>query len=509
MPDILELDLLIGGEFALGDGRTIMKPDRLPLDGDHPTVLPIAEGFRMIVLANRPSAVAEDSFRSVFHVDGHHLEYNVRNIDRHVKALGIPGLHEGCHPGPGYPFLGNDFYRECGDVLASHAIDNPDVASEVELLRSYGPNVPQEHGRSSGLQAVRWCSFPDVQHPAALGSVDSEIFADIFDFDWHDAKLRELLSSVLNDCGFDFESGGVKAKKHGEPNRRLPKDPMGCHEENNGEGFNPGDVGTRDYDDATDHSGKRHAPRAGNWDGRQHIGEGPWDGGSGGTGTEEQKKEVPEEWHRKAQQMADEAYAHRLNELKMSPHDEQEYARLRSAVEAQISAFQLVLQSHEGELDEMQLVDGIAGAKNIYRRRGEAQEPGGDQRLRKRVKFVMDCSGAPGEGSWLGAAIGRGTRYSMVGHSGTGPDAELLVPWGKPPRREQQRPGKVRDPSLGQHIKVSDQVSNELAQASTVESSRFPSAVSSCAMGTLCSAYEEQEGFAINAQGEDPDQEKF
>ena len=39
---------------------------------------------------------------------------------------------------------------------------------------------------------------------------------------------------------------------------------------------------------------------------------------------EEQKKEVSEEWHRKAQQMADEAYAHRLNELKMSGHDEQE-----------------------------------------------------------------------------------------------------------------------------------------------------------------------------------------
>ena len=88
------------------------------------------------------------------------------------------------------------------------------------------------------------------------------------------------------------------------------------HEENDGEGTNPGDVGTRDYDDATDRSGKRHAPRAGNWDGRQHLGEGPWDGGSGGTGTagiggragpyrldvgqelvmltEEQKKEVSE-----------------------------------------------------------------------------------------------------------------------------------------------------------------------------------------------------------------------
>ena len=51
----------------------------------------------------------------------------------------------------------------------------------------------------------------------------------------------------------------------------------------------------------------------------------------------------------------------------------------------------------EGELDEMRLVDGIAGAKNIYRRRGEAEDLGGDQRLRKRIKFVMDCSGLLGE----------------------------------------------------------------------------------------------------------------
>ena len=77
-----------------------MKPERIPkASGGVPegALLPIAPGFRMIVLANRP----------------------------------------------GYPFLGNDFYRECGDVFASQAVENPDVVSEVELLRIYGPNVPQ------------------------------------------------------------------------------------------------------------------------------------------------------------------------------------------------------------------------------------------------------------------------------------------------------------------------------------------------------------------------------
>lgn len=57
------------------------------------------------------------------------------------------------------------------------------------------------------------------------------------------------------------------------------------------------------------------------------------------------------------------------------------------------------LESHpvsyhfQGELDEMRIVDGIAGARNIYRRRGDAEEAGGDQLLPKRIKFVMDCSG--------------------------------------------------------------------------------------------------------------------
>jgi hypothetical protein len=45
---------------------------------------------------------------------------------------------------PGYPFLGNDFFREIGDVLSCHIIDNPDKDSELQLLRSYGPDVPEE-----------------------------------------------------------------------------------------------------------------------------------------------------------------------------------------------------------------------------------------------------------------------------------------------------------------------------------------------------------------------------
>jgi hypothetical protein len=41
----------------------------------------------------------------------------------------------------GYPFLGNDLFREMGDVLSAHVVANPDAASELALLRAYAPAV--------------------------------------------------------------------------------------------------------------------------------------------------------------------------------------------------------------------------------------------------------------------------------------------------------------------------------------------------------------------------------
>ena len=88
--------LLEDGEILLGDGRRFVSGKsqlyaglddaRLP-----PNVHRIHDGFRVIALANRP----------------------------------------------GYPFLGNDFFKEMGDVFASYAIDNPDQQSEIEMLQSY------------------------------------------------------------------------------------------------------------------------------------------------------------------------------------------------------------------------------------------------------------------------------------------------------------------------------------------------------------------------------------
>lgn len=69
-----------------------------------------------------------------------------KSIDRFVEQIEI-------HPDfrlivlanrPGFPFLGNDFFGALGDLFSSHAVDNPTKRSEINLLKQYGPDVPED-----------------------------------------------------------------------------------------------------------------------------------------------------------------------------------------------------------------------------------------------------------------------------------------------------------------------------------------------------------------------------
>ena len=83
--------LLEDGEILLTDGRRFVSPKSIlwPDVDTLPGVHPIHPAFRMFALANRP----------------------------------------------GFPFLGNDFFAEMGDIFAVFAIDNPDQQSEIEMLQ--------------------------------------------------------------------------------------------------------------------------------------------------------------------------------------------------------------------------------------------------------------------------------------------------------------------------------------------------------------------------------------
>lgn len=80
--------------MILSDGRRIIPTNSLEVSNDIDKI-PIHPDFRMIVLANRP----------------------------------------------GFPFLGNDFFAALGDLFSTHSVDNPNIQSEIHLLKQYGPDV--------------------------------------------------------------------------------------------------------------------------------------------------------------------------------------------------------------------------------------------------------------------------------------------------------------------------------------------------------------------------------
>eukprot|EP00957_Ditylum_brightwellii_P053451 4051185-Ditylum_brightwellii.AAC.1 len=62
-------------------------------------------------------------------------------------------------------------------------------------------------------------------------------------------------------------------------------------------------------------------------------------------------------------------------------------------VESKKSERDWIKRQNHGEIDDSRLVDGVAGDKYVYKRRGESRA-GGGLRHPKRLRFVMDCSGS-------------------------------------------------------------------------------------------------------------------
>lgn len=161
--------LIEDGQMVLGDGRRLVSNAE---DKERADDIVIHRNFRMIVLANRP----------------------------------------------GYPFLGNDFYREIGDVFSCHAVDNPDMASEMYLLRKYGPNVPED------LLEKMSAAFTDLRKLVDEGLISypystrelvnivrhmqiypdegiSKTLQNVFDFDQYDKASKDMLIEVFQKHG--------------------------------------------------------------------------------------------------------------------------------------------------------------------------------------------------------------------------------------------------------------------------------------------------------------------
>ncbi|RCI00345.1 von Willebrand factor A domain-containing protein 8, partial [Rhizopus stolonifer] len=162
--------LVEDGQMVLGDGRRIISKESDIQDSED--YIMVHPNFRMLVLANRP----------------------------------------------GYPFLGNDFYREIGDVFSCHAVDNPDMLSEMFLLRKYGPNVSED------LLLKLSNAFTDLRKLTDEGLISypystrelvnivlhlenypeegiSKILQNVFDFDQYDQASKELVIEIFEKHG--------------------------------------------------------------------------------------------------------------------------------------------------------------------------------------------------------------------------------------------------------------------------------------------------------------------
>ncbi|XP_059052100.1 von Willebrand factor A domain-containing protein 8 [Achroia grisella] len=432
--------LVENGEMILSDGRRIVPKHMIDISGgDVETFIPVHDDFKMIVLANRP----------------------------------------------GFPFLGNDFFAALGDLFSCHAVDNPSIESEMDLLRSYGPDVPTEimkklvqafavlrdkadQGQLTYPYSTRELvnivkhlqKYPEEDIATAIGNV--------FDFDRYSKDMADTLLEVLHASGLPTE--GVLEGRSKEALKKLQM--------------------TIESKSGKDVSSPKHGKE--DPDNEPHVGGNTWAGGTGGRDTaglggkggpyrldkghdvhqlsQAEKDDVPEHVKKAAREMNRKAFEERLKEIKMSEYDANLYGQFLKAVQPQIGALRGVLAElqakkkerewsrHQtsGELDDGKIIEGLAGERAIYRRRAEQDPPPGAPPERpKRLRLVVDVSGSMYRFNSYDGRLERSMeavvlvmealrgyeariRYDMYAHSGEDHALEL-VRVDQPPDNEKQR----------------------------------------------------------------------
>uniref|UniRef100_T1INA4 von Willebrand factor A domain-containing protein 8 n=1 Tax=Strigamia maritima TaxID=126957 RepID=T1INA4_STRMM len=172
--------LIESGEMILADGRRIVIGSA---DKNCTNIIPMHPDFRLIVLANRP----------------------------------------------GFPFLGNDFFSALGDIFSCHAVDNPSMDSEVEMLQKYGPNVPRHtleklveafselrSMADEGLIAYPYSTREVVNIVKHLETYPNEglatVVRNVFDFDPYDNETWDTLLKTLHKHGIPVGARATNVK---------------------------------------------------------------------------------------------------------------------------------------------------------------------------------------------------------------------------------------------------------------------------------------------------------
>jgi hypothetical protein len=189
--------------------------------------------------------------------------------------------------------------------------------------------------------------------------------------------------------------------------------------------------------------------------------------------SDEAKAQVSKEAQAAARRIAEQALKDRLKEIGMSKHDHDRFSSFLEPIRGDVANLRAALQEVEyktterdwikrqleGELDDSKLVEGIAGEKHVYKRRGIVEHPpctvGSQRRRRKYLRFVVDCSGSMYRFEGYDGRLTRMLQatalvmealdgmedkfdYSIVGHSGDSNCIEL-VKFGHPPSNAKER----------------------------------------------------------------------
>ncbi|KAK3250339.1 hypothetical protein CYMTET_40279 [Cymbomonas tetramitiformis] len=433
--------LLVDGEMALADGRRLVTQRHLAqtADSEWGTAVPVHRDFRVIALANRP----------------------------------------------GFPFLGNDFFRELGDCFSTLVIDNPDPSSELALLRAYAPDVDE-----GVLKALVAC-FQDLRSQVDAGSMAypystrelvalvkhiqahpgdpmEVVLENVFGFEVFDESLRMVLEATIARYGLLPE--GEFPRSRSIPGAK--KEPL-----------------ILEYKGGKKSSAPKHGRET---DGKPHVGGNTWAGGTGGADTAglggiggpyrldlghkvheapaEEKKKVSAEAREAAMKMNRAAFAKRLEEISMNPREAEVYDRLLDGIQYEITQMRSILQSTQatskervwmkqqmnGELDDARLVEGLAGEKSVFKRRADDTPPEhSPQQKPKRLHFALDCSASMYRFNGNDKRLDRELQlaiiimeafqgfehkcdYCLTAHSGDGASF-MLVDFGHPPANAKER----------------------------------------------------------------------
>ncbi|KAJ9475446.1 hypothetical protein PHBOTO_005536 [Pseudozyma hubeiensis] len=345
---------------------------------------------------------------------------------------------------PGWPFFGNNFIEVIGEGFSCYAVANPDIESEVRLLKAAAPNVDVDLLRRLDL------AFHDLRAGFESGLINHPYsLRELLHLVAHMQKYpEESLSSVLlNTLAFDLHRPeSIRWVVETLRKRNLPIEQLSLDvlreqdlerirqaEKAGKDGLKPEfHPGKEDYDPTK--AGKAtnlSKPKEGKVDpnNEAHVGGNTWKGGVGGRDTmglggrggygrqytghkihqisKELKKDVPEHLKKQAREMAREALEKELKENGMQPHEAVNLHEMKQKVASQVQHLSNVLndlkanryerswltRQQEGELDERRLSEGLAGERGIFKRRAEMPpDPGAPQIKPKRIRIVLDLS---------------------------------------------------------------------------------------------------------------------